>query len=72
MGQVQNCTTTLIPEDQKMPPAWDWVEDAQYQTYFDATSNLTLQSWIMHVRTSAMMAVNRSLACMLSFGRSTV
>ena len=39
-----------------MPAAWDWVEDAQYQTYFDHASNLTLQSWITHVRLNFSMA----------------
>ena len=41
--RVINC---LIPEDQKLPSAWDWV------SYTDPATKLTYRSWMLHVSLS--------------------
>ena len=43
---VANCSETQIPEGQKMPSAWNWLEESQFVVYTEG--NNTYQSWKLH------------------------
>ena len=45
-----NCTVRMIPQEQTMPHAWNWLEEAHYMVYHEPGQNITRDSWVEHVR----------------------